>query len=97
MNQPVSPDQDRLTTKRMEKMKLQTDLKQLQSYRSSLESFKANLESKAPELNNELENAGKYGNNELHVAISFSHFWESDHVYIWIWCHDEQTCASIHY
>nr|XP_054587491.1 kinetochore protein NDC80 homolog isoform X2 [Nothobranchius furzeri] len=46
---------DRLMTKRMEKMKLQTDLKKLQSYRSSIESFKASLENKASELNNELE------------------------------------------
>lgn len=46
-------------TKRMEKMKLQTDLKQLQSYRSSLDSFKANLENKVSELTNELENSGK--------------------------------------
>lgn len=61
MDPPVSPDQDRLMTKRMERMKLQTDLKQLQNYRSSLESFKANLESKASELNNELEHTGKYG------------------------------------
>lgn len=48
-------------TKRMERMKLQTDLKQLQTYQSSLESFKANLENKASEVNNELENMGKYG------------------------------------
>ncbi|TNM89683.1 hypothetical protein fugu_003917 [Takifugu bimaculatus] len=47
---------DRLMTKRMERMKLQTDLKQLQSYRSSLDSFKANLENKVSELTNELEN-----------------------------------------
>uniref|UniRef100_A0A1A8F1U6 Kinetochore protein NDC80 n=2 Tax=Nothobranchius korthausae TaxID=1143690 RepID=A0A1A8F1U6_9TELE len=46
---------DRLMAKRMEKMKLQTDLKKLQNYRSSIESFKANLENKASELNNELD------------------------------------------
>ncbi|XP_029366978.1 kinetochore protein NDC80 homolog isoform X1 [Echeneis naucrates] len=46
---------DRLMTKRMEKVKLQADLKKLQSYRSSLESFKANLENKASELNDEME------------------------------------------
>lgn len=55
----LSPAQDRLMTKRMERMKLQTDLKQLQSYRSSLDSFKANLENKVSELTNELENSGK--------------------------------------
>lgn len=48
-------------TKRMERIKLQTDLKQLQSYGSSLESFKTNLDNKASELKNELENTGKYG------------------------------------
>uniref|UniRef100_UPI0037E8B14C kinetochore protein NDC80 homolog n=1 Tax=Semicossyphus pulcher TaxID=241346 RepID=UPI0037E8B14C len=47
---------DRLMTKRMERMKLQADLKKLQSYRSSLDSFKANLENKASELKDELEN-----------------------------------------
>lgn len=31
-------------------------------------------------------------NNVLHAAISFRHFWESDHVRIRICCHDEQTC-----
>ncbi|KAM6930905.1 kinetochore protein NDC80 homolog [Xenentodon cancila] len=46
---------DRLMTKRMEKVKLQADLKKLQSYRSSLETFKANLENKASELADELE------------------------------------------
>uniref|UniRef100_A0A3Q4BDR6 Kinetochore protein NDC80 n=1 Tax=Mola mola TaxID=94237 RepID=A0A3Q4BDR6_MOLML len=46
---------DRLMTKRMEKMKMQTELKQLQSYRVSLESFKANLENKDSELTNTLE------------------------------------------
>ncbi|XP_071369587.1 kinetochore protein NDC80 homolog [Centroberyx affinis] len=51
---------DRLMTKRMEKVKLQTDLKKLQSYRSSLESFKADLESKASELNEELEATGHH-------------------------------------
>ncbi|KAG7223441.1 hypothetical protein INR49_015544 [Caranx melampygus] len=37
---------DRLMTKRMEKVKLQADLKKLQSYLSSLETFRANLEKK---------------------------------------------------
>lgn len=55
------PPQDRLMTKRMEKMKLQADFKKLQSYRSNLESFKANLEMKASNLNDELEMTGKYG------------------------------------
>lgn len=56
-----SPAQDRLMTKRMEKMKMQTELKQLQSYRASLESFKANLENKDSELTNTLESTGKSG------------------------------------
>lgn len=47
---------DRLMSKRMEKTKLQKDLKQLQSYRSSLDSFKSNLESKASEMESELQN-----------------------------------------
>lgn len=55
----LSPAQDRLMTKRMDKMKLQTELKQLQTYRSNLDSFEANLEHKASELNNELESSGK--------------------------------------
>uniref|UniRef100_A0A3Q3J9I7 Kinetochore protein NDC80 n=1 Tax=Monopterus albus TaxID=43700 RepID=A0A3Q3J9I7_MONAL len=46
---------DRLITKRMEKMQLQTDLKKIQSYRSNLKSFKANQENKVSELNDELE------------------------------------------
>lgn len=58
-----SPAQDRLMTKRMEKMKMQTELKQLQSYRVSLESFKANLENKDSELTNMLESTGKYGHS----------------------------------
>lgn len=48
-------------TKRMEKVKLQADLKKLQSYQSSLETFKANLENKASELKDELETNSKYG------------------------------------
>ncbi|XP_061784319.1 kinetochore protein NDC80 homolog [Nerophis lumbriciformis] len=48
---------DRLTTKRMEKMKLQLDLKKLQEYRSNLESFQNNLQAKASELTDELDNA----------------------------------------
>lgn len=56
-------------TKKMEKMKLQTDLKKLQSYRSSLESFKANLENKASELKDELETTGKYKQHRFDLAI----------------------------
>ncbi|XP_056146110.1 kinetochore protein NDC80 homolog [Lampris incognitus] len=51
---------DPLMSKRMEKLKLQTDLKKLQSYRGSLESFKANLECKASELNKEIEGTGHH-------------------------------------
>ncbi|XP_068167347.1 kinetochore protein NDC80 homolog [Antennarius striatus] len=75
---------DRLMTKRMERMKLQTDLKQLQNYRSSLESFKANLENKASELNNELENAGshleslKHERNELQHQMQNQKFTPAD-------------------
>lgn len=46
-------------TKRKDRMKLQTDLKQLQTYRSNQELFEANLEHKASDLNNELESSGK--------------------------------------
>uniref|UniRef100_A0A3Q1FUY7 Kinetochore protein NDC80 n=1 Tax=Acanthochromis polyacanthus TaxID=80966 RepID=A0A3Q1FUY7_9TELE len=46
---------DRLMSKRMEKDKLQADLKKLQSYRSSLETFQASLEKKASELEDELD------------------------------------------
>ncbi|XP_038558626.1 kinetochore protein NDC80 homolog [Micropterus salmoides] len=46
---------DRLGTKRMDRMKLQADLKKLQSYRSSLVSFKADQENKFSKLNDELE------------------------------------------
>uniref|UniRef100_H3DED6 Kinetochore protein NDC80 n=1 Tax=Tetraodon nigroviridis TaxID=99883 RepID=H3DED6_TETNG len=48
---------DRLMTKRMDRMKVQTDLKQLQTYRSNLDSFEASLEHKASELKHELENS----------------------------------------
>ncbi|KAM9857933.1 kinetochore protein NDC80 homolog [Aulostomus maculatus] len=51
---------DRLMTKRMEKMKLQSDLNKLQTYLSSLVSFKANLENKDSELNDELDNSVSY-------------------------------------
>lgn len=52
-------------SKRLEKTKLQKDLKQLQSYRSSLDSFKSNLESKSSELENELQNAGEDGRQSV--------------------------------
>ena len=44
----------------MERVKVQADLKKLQSYRSSLETYKTNLENKASELSDELENTSKY-------------------------------------
>ncbi|XP_068594766.1 kinetochore protein NDC80 homolog, partial [Brachionichthys hirsutus] len=75
---------DRLMTKRMERMKLQTDLKQLQNYRSSLESFKTNLENKDSELNNELENAAshldalKHERNELQQQLQNQKFTPAD-------------------
>lgn len=47
-------------TKRMEKVKLQEDLKKLQSYRSKLESFTVSLENKFSEQTDELENTGRY-------------------------------------
>lgn len=47
---------DRLMSKRMEKVKLQSDLKKLQNYKSNLETFKTNLENKATELTEELNN-----------------------------------------
>lgn len=67
-------------TKRMERMKLQTDLKQLQSYRSSLDSFKANLENKMSELTNELENSGKSGGEV--VPFLWNYLWNVQD-YIW--------------
>lgn len=42
---------------RTEKLKLQTDLQKLQSYRTSMESFKAHQENKATVLSEELEAA----------------------------------------
>lgn len=46
-------------SKRMEKMKMQTDLKKLQNYLSSLQTFEANLEIKHSELNDALESTGE--------------------------------------
>ncbi|XP_029917054.1 kinetochore protein NDC80 homolog isoform X2 [Myripristis murdjan] len=51
---------DRLMSKRMDKVRLQTDLKKLQLFRSNVESFKANLESKCSELNEELESTAQH-------------------------------------
>lgn len=71
-------------TKRMEKMKLQADLKKLQSYRSSLESFKANLENKTSELSDELENTGKY---MFHPTMSVAHGYPDDcYGRMWAYC-----------
>ncbi|XP_047446865.1 kinetochore protein NDC80 homolog [Mugil cephalus] len=64
---------DRLMTKKMEKMKLQTDLKKLQSYRSSLESFKANLENKASELKDELETTVSHLESLKHERDELQH------------------------
>ncbi|KAK6483392.1 kinetochore protein NDC80-like protein [Huso huso] len=50
--------QDRLMTKKSEKLKLQTDLQKYQSYRSNLESFKSNLEQKLSAVSEELDGAG---------------------------------------
>ncbi|CAJ1068915.1 kinetochore protein NDC80 homolog [Xyrichtys novacula] len=75
---------DRLMTKRMEKVKLQADLKKLQSYRSSLETFKANLENKAAELKDELETnvshleSLKHERNELQNLLQNQKFTPAD-------------------
>uniref|UniRef100_A0A3Q0R9T2 Kinetochore protein NDC80 n=1 Tax=Amphilophus citrinellus TaxID=61819 RepID=A0A3Q0R9T2_AMPCI len=75
---------DRLMTKRMEKVKLQADLKKLQSYRASLDSFKDNLEKKASELNDELETSVshletlKHERNELQHLLQNQKFTPAD-------------------
>ncbi|XP_072243926.1 kinetochore protein NDC80 homolog [Leuresthes tenuis] len=75
---------DRLMTKRMEKVKLQADLKKLQSYRSSLESFQVNLENKASELTDELETTVshldtlKHERNELQLRLQNQKFTPGD-------------------
>ncbi|XP_074526599.1 kinetochore protein NDC80 homolog isoform X2 [Halichoeres trimaculatus] len=75
---------DRLMTKRMEKVKLQADLKKLQSYRSNLETFKANLENKASELKDELETnishleSLKHEQNELQHLLQNQKFTPAD-------------------
>lgn len=51
---------DRLMQKRMEKMKLQEDLKKIQSYRATLVSFKSNQETRDSELNDELETSASH-------------------------------------
>uniref|UniRef100_H2LLG9 Kinetochore protein NDC80 n=1 Tax=Oryzias latipes TaxID=8090 RepID=H2LLG9_ORYLA len=75
---------DRLMTKRMERVKLQADLKKLQSYRSSLDTFMTNLENKDSELNDELENTVshleslKHERNELQVLLQNQKFTPAD-------------------
>ncbi|XP_073322667.1 kinetochore protein NDC80 homolog isoform X2 [Pagrus major] len=64
---------DRLMNKRMERMKRQADLKQLQSYRISLESFKTNLENKASELNDELEHTVSHLETLKHEQDELQH------------------------
>ncbi|XP_041643741.1 kinetochore protein NDC80 homolog isoform X2 [Cheilinus undulatus] len=64
---------DRLMTKRMERVKLQADLKKLQSYLSSLESFQANLENKASELKDELETTGSHLESLKHERDELQH------------------------
>ncbi|KAM9352279.1 kinetochore protein NDC80 homolog [Symphorus nematophorus] len=64
---------DRLMTKRMERVKVQADLKKLQSYRSSLETFKANLENKASELSDELENTISHLESLKHERDELQH------------------------
>ncbi|XP_007548104.1 kinetochore protein NDC80 homolog isoform X1 [Poecilia latipinna] len=75
---------DRLMTKRMEKVKLQADLKKLQSYRSKLETFTASLENKFSELTDELENTVshletlKHERNELQHLLQNQKFTPAD-------------------
>ncbi|RVE68135.1 hypothetical protein OJAV_G00088750 [Oryzias javanicus] len=75
---------DRLMTKRMERVKLQADLKKLQSYRSSLDTFMTNLQNKDLELNDELENTVshletlKHERNELQVLLQNQKFTPAD-------------------
>ncbi|KAM3867479.1 kinetochore protein NDC80 homolog [Diretmus argenteus] len=64
---------DRLMTKRMEKLKLQTDLQKLQSYLSSLESFKSNLESNTTELDEEIEATGHHLESLKHEQDRLQH------------------------
>ncbi|KAF7659265.1 hypothetical protein LDENG_00000940, partial [Lucifuga dentata] len=75
---------DRLTTKRMEKMRLQSDLKRLQNYRGTLESFKANLENKISEMKDEMEATGshldslKHERDELQLLLKNQKFTPTD-------------------
>ncbi|MEQ2250642.1 hypothetical protein ILYODFUR_003037 [Ilyodon furcidens] len=75
---------DPLMAKRMEKVKLQTDLNKLQSYRSNMESFKGNLEKKAVELTEELETTVSHletlrqERNELQHLLENQKFTPSD-------------------
>ncbi|XP_060894851.1 kinetochore protein NDC80 homolog isoform X1 [Labrus mixtus] len=64
---------DRLMTKRMERMKLQVDLKKLQSYRSSLETFQGNLENKDSELKDELETTVSHLESLKHEQDELQH------------------------
>ncbi|KAM8865354.1 kinetochore protein NDC80 homolog [Synchiropus picturatus] len=54
---------DRLMSKRMDKVKVQSDLQKLQSFRSNLESFEANLQSNAAEVKEEIENTASHLQN----------------------------------
>lgn len=75
---------DRLMSKRMEKVKLQSDLKKLQSYRSNLETFKTSLENKVSELTEELNNTVshleslKRERDELQVLLQNQKFTPAD-------------------
>ncbi|XP_036953356.1 kinetochore protein NDC80 homolog isoform X1 [Acanthopagrus latus] len=64
---------DRLMNKRMERMKRQADLKQLQSYSVSLESFKTNLQNKASELSDELEHTVSHLDTLKHERDELQH------------------------
>ncbi|KAI9521870.1 hypothetical protein NQZ68_004025 [Dissostichus eleginoides] len=75
---------DRLTTKRMAKVKLQTDLKKLQIYLSRVDSFEAILEGKYAELIDELETTDshleslKHEQNELQQLLKNQKFTPAD-------------------
>ncbi|XP_078106964.1 kinetochore protein NDC80 homolog [Sander vitreus] len=75
---------DRLMTKRKERITLQADLKNLQSYRSSMETFKAKLENRDSELSDELETTGsqletlKHQQNELQNLLQNQKFTPAD-------------------
>ncbi|XP_033947050.1 kinetochore protein NDC80 homolog [Pseudochaenichthys georgianus] len=75
---------DRLTTKRLLRVKLQTDLKNLLSYQSRLDSFKASLECKYSELSDEQETTEshleslKHEQNELQQLLKNQKFTPAD-------------------